>query len=63
MFENYNDVLTVQEVMELLYCGKNTVYDLLNRGELKGFRLRHTWKIPKTSLIQYIEQKCSAKTR
>lgn len=63
MFENYNDVLTVAEVMEVLYCGKNTVYEILNSGELAGFRIGHTWKIPKASIIDYIERKCSAKSR
>lgn len=54
MFDNYDDILTVAEVMEILYVGKNTVYRLLNEGELKGFRIGRTWKIPRDSLTSFI---------
>jgi len=47
MFTEYDDILTAEEVMEMLYVGKNTVYALLKIGELKGFRIGRTWKIPK----------------
>ena len=58
MFTEYDDILTVEEIMEMLYVGKNTVYALLKSGELKGFRIGRTWKIPKESLNQYIISKC-----
>lgn len=52
--EDLLTILTVAEVAELLYVGKNRVYELLASGELKGFRLGHIWKIPKESLEIYI---------
>ena len=54
MFDHYDDILTVSEVMELLYVGKNTVYRLLQEGELRGFRIGKTWRIPKACLEEYI---------
>jgi excisionase family DNA binding protein len=57
MFDNYDDILTVAEVMALLYVGKNTVYRLLQEGELRGFRIGKTWRIPKISLEEYIISK------
>ena len=57
MFDNYDDILTVAEVMELLYVGKNTVYRLLQDGELRGFRIGKVWRIPKACLEQYIISK------
>ena len=57
MFDNYDDILTVAEVMELLYVGKNTVYRLLQDGALKGFRIGKTWRIPKFCLEEYIISK------
>ena len=57
MFDNYDDILTVAEVMELLYVGKNTVYRLLQDGELRGFRIGKVWRIPKDCLEQYIISK------
>ena len=57
MFDQYDEILTVADVMELLYVGKNTVYRLLHEGELKAFRIGKRWKIPKACLEQYILSK------
>ena len=38
-------VLGVSEVAEYLGVGKNRIYELLNTGKLKGFRMGSTWKI------------------
>lgn len=45
-----SEYLTPREVMDLLYIGKNTLYKLLNSGELKGFRVGRQWRITKYSL-------------
>lgn len=34
MFENYDDILTVEEACEALKIGYNAMYALLNTGEL-----------------------------
>ena len=60
MFSNYDEVLTVSDVAEILYIGRNTVYELLNSGELKGFRIGKTWRIPKVNLEKYIIEKCKS---
>lgn len=57
MFDQYDEILTVADVMELLYVGKNTVYSLLHAGELRAFRIGKTWKIPKACLEEYILKK------
>lgn len=38
-------VLTPAEAMDILGVGKNTMYRLLNSGELKGVRLGCSWRI------------------
>ena len=43
--ESVNQYLTPREVMDLLYIGKNTLYQLLNSGQLKGFRIGKLWRI------------------
>ena len=61
MFSNYNDILCVADVCELLMIGRNRCYELLNNGSLKGFRVgKNTWRIPKKSLEMYILQRCRA---
>lgn len=60
MFHECDEILTVDDVMELLYIGKNTVYRLLHSGELRGFQIGRTWKTPKDSLTDYIISKYKA---
>ena len=47
-------VLSVSEVAEYIGVGKNRVYELLNTGKLKGFRMGSTWKISRMALENYI---------
>ena len=57
MFNEYGDMLTVEDLMEALGIGKNAAYDLLRNGELKCFRLKGSWKIPIESVIEYVRSK------
>ena len=52
------EILTVGEMMEMLYIGKNTAYQLLNEGVIEAFRIGNTWKIPKAAVDRYIIRKC-----
>lgn len=54
MFEQYNELVTVEEFMEMINIGKNAAYKLLSSGEIKCFRFNRKWKIPKQSVIDYI---------
>lgn len=54
MFDHYNDVVTVEELCEMLGIGKNAAYQLLASGQLKAFRHNRIWKVPKQSVIEYI---------
>ena len=51
------ELLTVDEVMEILYLGRNTVYELLRSGELKGIKFGKIWRIPKESIKEMINKK------
>lgn len=52
-----DEILTVNDVAEILYIGKNTVYSLLQSGELRAFRLGKSWRIPRECLNQFIMEK------
>ena len=54
MFEEYADILTVEECCEALRMGYNAIYELLNSGKLKGYRNGRVWRIPKAALKEYI---------
>ena len=57
MFEEYGDMLSIDDVMEMLGIGRNSVYELLNIGELEGFRIKGKWKITKRAVVEYITVK------
>lgn len=54
MLNQYEDIMSVTDVSEALFIGMNRTYELLNEGELKGFRIGRVWKIPKESVREYI---------
>ena len=59
MFDQYEDLVTVEELCTMLNIGKNAAYTLLASGELKCFRHNRVWKIPRQAVIEYIAQKAS----
>ena len=48
--EELPTILTPAEVMDILGVGKNTVYRLLNSGQLPAIRIGRSWKINLLSL-------------
>lgn len=52
-----NEIMKFEEVMEFLSVGKNTLYALLNSGEIQAFRIGKVWKIPRKSVTAYVEGK------
>ena len=56
MLDEYKDILTVQELKEILHYKSNTtVYKLLNEGVIKAVHMRgNKWLIPKQSVIDYM---------
>lgn len=48
-------VLTASEAMDILGVGKNTMYRLLNSGELAGIRIGRSWKIHLSSLQAFFD--------
>lgn len=62
MFDNYEEILTIEDIMVILGIGKNSAYELLRTGEIKAFRLKGRWKIPKKSVSEYILSKSSIQT-
>lgn len=47
-------VLTPAEVMDVLGIGKNTMYDILNSGQLAGFRVGRNWRISADALEAFM---------
>jgi len=54
MFENFRDVLSVDDLCQALNIGKNTAYKLLNSGDIKSLKIGKIHKILKIWLIEYV---------
>ncbi len=56
MFEEFKDVLTVEELCKALRIGKSTAFQLLRSGEIKAVKVNRQWRIPKINIIKYLGQ-------
>ena len=54
MLESYDDIMTPDEVCEVLRIGKNALYELLSSGQLKAYRNGRVWRIPKGAVVECI---------
>ena len=54
MFEDYNDMISVEELCYMLRIGRNKAYELLRSGRIQVFRNGRLWLIPKMTVVEYI---------
>lgn len=55
LFADYPDVVTVPEMCTMLGgIGRKTAYGLLKSGEICYLKIGKSFKIPKTSIIEYL---------
>lgn len=55
MFSEYEDIVSVDDVMKMLHIGRSNVYKLLREKEIKCVRVGVKYIIPKKSIIEFIE--------
>lgn len=56
MFTNYPDILTPNQLKDLLNIGKNRVYKMLQTGEIESIKIGKQYRIPKRCIKDYIDQ-------
>jgi excisionase family DNA binding protein len=54
MFNEYSDIVMVDDLCEMLTTGKNTAYTLLNTSNIKALHYGRVWRIPKQAVIDFI---------
>ena len=54
MFESYPDVVSVEDLMQMLQIGQVLAYKLVKRGEIKSRKVGREYKIPKINVISYL---------
>ena len=57
------DLITIEEMREILSIGKNAAYTILNSGELKAFKIGKVWKIPRQSVYDYINDQVAKQNK
>ena len=57
MFQNYDDILTITDVSEILKVSNSQTYKLVRTGQLKAYKEGKDWRIPRIALENYIRSK------
>jgi excisionase family DNA binding protein len=58
MFENYKDIVSVDDLKEMLGIGKSSAYALLKNKEIKHVKVGKKYIIPKQAVIGFINSMC-----
>ncbi len=56
IFSEYDDIVSVDDVMKMLHIGRSNVYKLLRDKEIKSIRIGVKYIIPKKSIIEFLEK-------
>ncbi len=57
MFDSYPDVVSVEEIQQMLRIGKNAVYQLLKDGAIKSIKVGKRYVVPKKYIINFLIEK------
>lgn len=57
MEQDYPEILTLKQCQEILQIGKNLMLFLVHNEEISAFRVGKQWRIRKTDLERYIEER------
>lgn len=49
-----NEVLTVENIMEILHIGRNAVYKLLKDGTIKSIKVGKKYIVPQQSIKDFL---------
>lgn len=58
MFDNYPDIVTVEDVMVMIGIGKSSVYALLRSNQIRHVRVGRKYIIPKQSIMDFVYGVC-----
>ena len=54
LFRDYPDVVTAEQLQKMLGISRNTVYELLESGNIPQFLLGKPYQIPKLAVVYYV---------
>ena len=57
LFDSYPDVVSVEEIQQMLWIGKNAVYQLLKDGAIKSIKVGKRYVVPKKYIVDFLMKK------
>lgn len=61
--ELYSDMISIDDLCEMLAIGKNTAYHLLKTNQIKAFKIGRIWKIPRESVALFVKNNSGLSSR
>ena len=58
MFEDYPDIVSVEELTKMLHIGKSSAYSLLQHNQIRHIRVGRKYIIPKQAVIGFVTDSC-----
>lgn len=59
MFEEYEDLLDIETLTNMLCIGRNKAYELVSTKDIAACKIGKSWKIPKQNVINFINKSCN----
>lgn len=56
IFKDYPDIVSLEQLQEMLQIGRSKAYSLLKNGEIKSKKVGRIYKIAKVNVIKYLEE-------
>lgn len=54
LFNSYPDVVSVEDIQQMLRIGKNKVYNLLKNNSIKSIKVGKRYIVPKKYVIDFL---------
>lgn len=50
----FDSILTLQDVMKYLKISRSMIYKMMDKGEIKGFKIGNQWRFKKEDIDSFI---------
>lgn len=54
MYNNPNNLITIDVLCNILMIGRNAAYELLQSNKIKAFKIGRVWKISRMAVEEFI---------
>lgn len=56
MYNDSPELITIDDMCDILSIGRNSAYDLLNTGKIKAFKIGSHWKLTREAVDEFIRR-------